>query len=118
MPFLLVQTNQKLDRAQKIELEQEILKLVNIVPRKNPPKTLISIADDVFLSKDGNYDIPLVFLQSNAMNQHARKSAELFIDTITGIFERILGVPRENIIIQFSTIPSMSWEGEFLEIKL
>ncbi|MDH5785849.1 MAG: phenylpyruvate tautomerase MIF-related protein [Chromatiales bacterium] len=107
MPYLLINTNQTLDKGTESALLQECSQAVTMLLGKPERYVMTSIESGITMTFGGD-DSPCAYVELKSLGLPEARSAE-FSQDLCELLSRALNVPMERIYIEFSSPPRHLW---------
>ena len=115
MPFIVSRVNIETTREQKIAIKEGIGTLIELIPGKTEERVVLALEDSIFLAAAGNCDEPIAFIEVNVLNHRHHAGFDLFAQSVTELYGKILGIPAKNVYIKFMDMPGISRNGTWQE---
>ena len=107
MPFVNITTAKKIDCPAKEKLNEEICKIMTILPGKNKDNTLICLNDEKPMFKSGSPNNG-VFVEVRLFGQSPEDSKKEFAQKMRGILKDVLAL-EENDCLYMNYIENETW---------
>lgn len=107
MPYLLINTNQALDKAQEVQLLRQCSHAVATMLGKPERYVMASIESGITMLF-GSDDSPCAYVELKSLGLPEEKSAK-FSQELCSLLSKALTIPAERIYIEFSSPPRHLW---------
>jgi len=98
MPYIAVNTAQKLSQAQKEKIKSELGRLIAIIPTKNESGLLIDFSDSRTFYKAGE-EVAGVFIDLRLFHKSDFEPKKKFTEECLEMLSRELGAKKENMYL-------------------
>jgi len=98
MPYIAVNTSEKLSDAQKEKIKAELGRLITIIPTKTEAGTLVDFSDSRTMYKAGE-NISGAFIELRLWHKSDFESKKQFTEKTFELLSRELGLKTENMYL-------------------
>ena len=112
MPYIAVNTAQKLSDAQKEKIKTELGRLITVIPTKTEAVTLIDISDSRSIYKGGE-NVSGAFIDVRLFRKADFESKKKFTEETFEMFSRELGIKKENMYLSIMEFDTWGSGGTF-----
>lgn len=98
MPYIAVNTTQKLSDAQKVKIKTELGRLIAIIPTKSEANLMIDISDSRTFYKAGR-EVAGVFIDLRLYHKSEFEPKKQFTEETFQMLARELGAEKENMYL-------------------
>ena len=108
---LVDQHNPLIGREQELELKAWMGKAIELVPGKSEEYLLLGFEDNCRLWLRSDNTEPIAYIEANIFGNEAHFGYDAFTAEVTMTFHEVLGIPPENIYINYADIPDWGAGG-------
>ena len=98
MPYIAVNTAQKLSDAQKEKIKTELGRLITIIPTKTEENTMIDFSDSRAIYKAGK-EVSGAFIELRLFHKSDFEPKKKFTEEVFEMLSRELGLAKENMCL-------------------
>ena len=98
MPYIALNTSQKLSQAQKEKIKAELGRLITIIPTKTEAVTIVDFSDDRTMYKAGEI-IDGAFIDLRLFHKSDFEAKKKFTEETFVMLNRELGIKSEHIYL-------------------
>ncbi|MCL2318506.1 MAG: hypothetical protein FWC45_00345 [Treponema sp.] len=98
MPYIAVNTAQKLSMAQKEKIKTELGRLITIIPGKDEAGTLIDFSESRTIYKAGE-NVTGAFIDVRLFHKSEFEPKKKFTEETLGMLSRELGIAKQNMYL-------------------
>ena len=98
MPYIAINTTQKLSDAQKEKIKTELGRLIAIIPTKTEAGLLVDFSDSRTVYKAGE-NVPGAFIDLRLFHKSDFEPKKKFTEETFEMFSRELGLKKENMYL-------------------
>ena len=115
MPFITCRVNRPISREQEIELKARMGRAIELVPGKSEEYLLLAFEGDSRLWLRGDDTQPVAYIEASIFGNEGHYGYREFSAEVTRAFGDVLGVPPENVYIQYSDIAAWGVAGQYID---
>ena len=112
MPFVDIKSSKAIDHATRNVLQEEIVKIMPLIPGKDATNTLFAISDNYSMFKE-HQPVDAVFVEVRMYKQSPHDAKKSFVSAITPIFEKVLGVQPKYVNLNFTEMDTWAVGGDY-----
>ena len=112
MPYIAVNTAQKLSDAQKEKIKTELGRLITIIPTKNEAGLLIDFSDSKTMYKAGER-VSGAFIEVRLFRKSEFEPKKQFTEETFEMLSRELGLKKENMYLNFLEFDNWGSAGTY-----
>ena len=105
MPYIAINTSQKLSDAQKDKIKAEIGRLISIIPTKVEAGTFVDFSDARTMYKAGE-KIDGAFVDLRLYRESEFEAKKKFAEEVFAMLTRELGLKTENMYMNMVELPT------------
>ena len=110
MPYIAINTAQKLTDNQKEKIKSELGRLITIIPTKTEAGTLIDLSDSRTIYKGGE-NVSGAFIDLRLFHKADFDAKKKFTEEVFELLSRELGIKKENMYLSISEYDSWGTAG-------
>ena len=110
MPYIAVNTSQKLSDSQKDKIKAELGRLIAIIPTKTEAGLFIDFSDSRTIYKAGE-NVSGVFIDLRLYHKSDFEPKKKFTEQVFELFARELGIKKENMCLNISELENWGSGG-------
>ena len=110
MPYIAVNTSQKLSDAQKDKIKAELGRLIAVIPTKSEVVTMVDISDARTIYKAGE-KIDGAFVDLRLYKKSEFGAKKKYTEEIFGLLSGELGIKNENVYINIFELETWGADG-------
>lgn len=114
MPYISLNTAQKLTYMQKELLNYELGRTISIIPGKKPEDLMLSISDSNTFYKGNNLLEYGTFIEIRTYGKAEHSYNEAFIKATFSVLKRVLDIPKEQIYMNLIEMSNWGVEGKYI----
>lgn len=118
MPFIKVRTNCPISPEQEIALKARMGKAIGLVPGKSEKYLLLAFEDNARLWLRGKKDAPTAYIEAAIFGNESHAGYPAFTAAVAELFYEVLGIPKENVYIQYGDISSWGVGGQYIDRRM
>lgn len=111
MPFVRSKVSVPTSPEQEIRLKEGLGQAIARVPGKSEAYLMASFEDNCHLYFQGHKDQPIAYIEAALFGNELHYGYDEFTADVTDLYQKVLGIPRENIFIRFEDIPDWAEGG-------
>lgn len=111
MPFVVSSVSTVISPQQEQALKARMGKAIELVPGKSEEYLLLVFHQKSHIYIRGRNDAPSAYIEAHIFGNEGHDGYAAFSKVVTNAFHEILGIPWENIYINFTDIPVWSAAG-------
>ncbi|MDR2053644.1 MAG: hypothetical protein LBP80_09540 [Treponema sp.] len=96
MPYISLNTSEKLSENQKEKVKSEIGRLITVIPGKTGEVTIVDISDGRSMYKGGK-TAPCAYVDIRVYTKADPEGKKRFVDELFGVLDRELGIPKDDV---------------------
>ena len=96
MPYVCLNTSEKLSEDQKEKVKSEIGRLITVIPEKTEEVTIVDISDGRSMYKGGKA-APCAYVDIRVYTKADPGGKKRFVDGLFVVLDRELGIHRDNV---------------------
>jgi len=112
MPYIAINTSQKLSVTQKEKIKAEFGRLITIIPTKTEAGTLVDFSDSRTIYK-GGVEVSGAFIDIRLFHKADFEPKKKFTEEIFELLMRELGIAKENIYLNIMEFDNWGTAGTF-----
>ena len=112
MPYVAINTSEKLSGAQKEKIKAELGRLITIIPTKTEAGTLVDFSDSRTIYKGGQ-NVSGAFIDIRLFHKADFESKKKFTEETFEMLSRELGLKKENMYLSISEFENWGTAGTF-----
>jgi len=112
MPYIAVNTAQKLSDAQKEKIKTELGRLITIIPTKTEAGLLIDFSDSRTMYKAGE-NVSGAFIEVRLFRKSEFEPKKQFTEETFEMLSRELGLKKENMYLNFLEFDNWGSAGTY-----
>jgi phenylpyruvate tautomerase PptA (4-oxalocrotonate tautomerase family) len=98
MPYIAINTVQKVSREQKEKIKAELGRLITVIPTKTEAGLLIDFSDKHTMYRGGQ-EVPGAFIDLRLFHQSTLESKKQFTQEACDLISRELGIKKEHLYL-------------------
>ena len=114
MPYIAVNTAQKLSDAQKEKIKTELGRLISIIPTKNEAGLLIDFSDGRTIYKAGE-NVSGAFIDLRLFHKSEFEPKKKFTEETLELLSRELGIKKENMYLNVMEFDEWGADGTLIK---
>jgi len=112
MPYIGINTSQKLSDAQKDKIKAELGRLITIIPTKTEAGTLVDFSDSSTIYKGGE-KVSGAFIDVRLFHKADYEPKKKFTEETFGLLSRELGLKNENMYLSITEYDNFGAGGTY-----
>ena len=112
MPFVDIKSSKPIDAKTRNVLQEEIVKIMPVIPGKDETNTLFCISDHYAMFKQ-HEAVEAVFVEVRMYKQSPEEAKAEFVKQITPIFDKVLGIPAPMVNLNFTEMDKWAVNGDY-----
>ena len=112
MPYIAINTSQKLSDAQKEKIKSELGRLITILPTKTEAGTLVDFCDCRTIYKAGE-NVPGAFIDIRLFHKSDFEPKKKFTEETFELLSRELGLKKENMYLSIMEFDNWGSAGTY-----
>jgi len=104
MPYVSINITKKLSDAEKNTLQEAVTNAITVIPDKTPEHTTVCITDGCAFYKNCKPQEVGGFVDVRLFKNSPKESKVEYSKKLFGIFEEQLGMPKENLHVNYLEI--------------
>jgi len=112
MPYVAINTTQKLSAAQKEKIKTELGRLITIIPSKTEAVTYVDFSDSRTAYK-GGAEISGAFIDVRLFHKSDFEPKKKFTEETFGLLSRELGLKNENMYLSITEYDNFGAGGTY-----
>jgi phenylpyruvate tautomerase PptA (4-oxalocrotonate tautomerase family) len=96
MPYVGLNTSEKLSETQKEKLKSEIGRLITVIPGKTEEVTIVDISGGRSMYKGGKA-VPCAYVDIRVYTKADPEGKKQFVNGLFVVLDKDLGIPKDNI---------------------
>ena len=112
MPYIAVNTAQKLSDAQKEKIKTELGRLISIIPTKTEAGLLVDFSDSRTMYKAGE-NVSGVFIEVRLFRKADFEPKKKLTEELFELFIRELGIKKENMYLNIMEFDNWGSAGTY-----
>ncbi|MDR1351912.1 MAG: hypothetical protein LBK05_01415 [Treponema sp.] len=96
MPYVSLNTSEKLSETQKERVKSEIGRLIAVIPGKTEEVTIVDISGGHSMYKGGQA-VPCAYVDIRVYTKADPEGKKQFVDGLFVVLDRELGIPKDNV---------------------
>ena len=112
MPYIAINTSQKLSDAQRDKIKTELGRLITIIPTKTEAGLLLDFSDGRTLYKAGE-KVDGAFIELRLFRKADLEPKKKFTEEVFGLFSRELGTKTENMYLNILEFDNWGSAGTY-----
>ena len=113
MPYIAVNTTEKLSEAQKEKIKAELGLLITIIPTKTESGLMVDFSDSKTIYKAGK-PVSGAFIDLRLFRKADFEPKKKFTESVYELFSRELGIQKENMTINIVELDNWGATGTLL----
>ncbi len=111
MPYIKVDTTEKLTDDLKKQLCAEIAEMITVLPGKKIERTMVQIEDQQFMIFAGSYD-KILRVRVDLYKESPLEAKQLFTEKISQLLSEKTVVPAERIYVTYAEFENWGSSGK------
>ena len=112
MPYIAINTSQKLSQAQKEKIKTELGRLITIIPTKNEAGLLVDFSDSRTIYKAGA-EVSGAFIDVRLFHKSDAEPKKKFTEEAFDMLAKELGLAKDNMYLNIMEFDSWGSGGTF-----
>lgn len=111
MPFVRSKVSVPVSQVQERKLKEGLGQAIARVPGKSEQYLMLDFEDQSHLYFQGRNDRPIAYIEAALFGNELHYGYDAFTADVTALYQKTLGIPKENIFIRFEDIPDWAEGG-------
>jgi len=112
MPYIAINTSEKLSSTQKEKIKSELGRLITVIPTKTEAGTLVDLSDSRTIYK-GGVNVSGAFIDVRLFHKADFESKKKFTEETFEMLSRELGLKKENMYLAIAEYENWGTAGTY-----